>query len=201
MLKNVDNPPSREIRLSAGEKRRADLLDTAKKIFLEKGFNAATVNDILLAAGLSKGGFYHHFKSKDEVLDALRVQYTQRFLEIVEDRVAALPDDALEERFQAWIKAFVDAYYSSYAEHDLLYHSVHSNRSNADRTAIIKSLKRLLEQGSAKGAWSLSSPLFTATIVYSAIHGVVDEAIATRNNEPILLAEQLYTSLKLLLQR
>ncbi|MFU2210231.1 TetR/AcrR family transcriptional regulator [Solidesulfovibrio sp. C21] len=201
MPRNVDNPPHRDIRLSAGEKHRAELLDTAKKIFLEKGFNSATVNDILMAVGLSKGGFYHHFKSKDEVLDALRVQYTKRFLEIVEKRVAAVPDDAMEERFQTWIKAFVDAYYSSYAEHDLFYHSVHSNRANADRTAIIKSLMRLLEQGLAKGAWSLSSPLLTATIMYSAIHGVVDEAIAAQNKEHILLAEHLYTSLKLLLQR
>ncbi len=201
MPRNVDTPPHKEIRRSAGEKHRAELLDTAKKIFLEKGFNAATVNDILMAVGLSKGGFYHHFKSKDDVLDALRVQYTKRFLKIVEERVASVPDDAMEERFQTWIKAFVDAYYSSYAEHDLVYHSVHPNRANADRTAIIKSLMNLLEQGLAKGAWSLSSPLLTATIMYSAIHGVIDEAIAARNKEHILLAEYLYTSLKLLLRR
>lgn len=48
------------------------ILDAAKKVFLEKGYEETTVLDIVEnMGGLTRGAFYHHFKSKEEVLDAL----------------------------------------------------------------------------------------------------------------------------------
>ncbi len=199
MPKKNTMPLNNGVALSAGEKRRAELLDIAQGVFLEKGFEAATINDILAAAALSKGGFYHHFKSKDDVLNALRSRYTQQFLEIVEGRVAALPDTALEEKFKAWITAYVDAYFSSHAVHDLVYHSVHASRANADRLAVTGSLENLLQQGCKQGVWRFSSAAFTATIIYSAIHGLVDDVIADGRGMDHL-AERLHASLRLLLQ-
>ncbi|MEF3696096.1 TetR/AcrR family transcriptional regulator [Desulfolutivibrio sp.] len=186
-------------RTQAKDKRRATLLDTAQTVFLEKGYEATTVNDILDAAGLSKGGFYHHFKSKDDVLDALRVRYTRRFLCTVEARVAALPADAMQERFQEWIRAYLDAYFATYTVHDLVYHSVHWNRSSEDREAVIASVARLLEQGMTQGAWRLAAPKFTATLIYAAIHGMADEAIASRTDNPPEVAQRLHAALRLLL--
>lgn len=50
------------------EDRRTQLLDCAQYLFFTKGFDDTTVTDIMTAAGISKGGFYHHFESKDELL-------------------------------------------------------------------------------------------------------------------------------------
>lgn len=50
------------------EERRTQLLDCAQYLFFSKGFDDTTVTDIMTAAGISKGGFYHHFESKDELL-------------------------------------------------------------------------------------------------------------------------------------
>lgn len=50
--------------------RRAELLGCALTLFFEKGYEATTINDILDRTGLSKGAFYHHFASKEELLDA-----------------------------------------------------------------------------------------------------------------------------------
>lgn len=48
------------------------ILDAALKLFLEKGYEETTVLDIVDGmGGLTRGAFYHHFKSKEEVLDAL----------------------------------------------------------------------------------------------------------------------------------
>lgn len=48
------------------------ILDAALKLFLEKGYEQTTVLDIVAdLGGLTRGAFYHHFKSKEEVLDAL----------------------------------------------------------------------------------------------------------------------------------
>lgn len=50
------------------EERRTQLLDCAQYLFFTKGFDDTTMADILSLAGISKGGFYHHFRSKDELL-------------------------------------------------------------------------------------------------------------------------------------
>ncbi|MGM0303330.1 hypothetical protein IGI66_002995 [Enterococcus sp. AZ048] len=48
------------------------ILDVSMKLFMEKGFEETTVLDIVNnLGGLTRGAFYHHFKSKEEVLDAL----------------------------------------------------------------------------------------------------------------------------------
>ncbi|EPY2306251.1 TetR/AcrR family transcriptional regulator [Clostridium sporogenes] len=48
------------------------ILDVSLKLFLEKGYEHTTIQDIVEALeGLSKGAIYHHFKSKDEIVDAV----------------------------------------------------------------------------------------------------------------------------------
>ncbi|WP_419785348.1 TetR/AcrR family transcriptional regulator [Pseudodesulfovibrio sp.] len=181
------------------ETRRMFLLDTAEAIFLKKGYEAATVNDILEAANLSKGGFYHYFKSKNEVLDALRNRYTRWFLDTVDAKVNAFPPSLADKRFQAWIHAYAETYLSTVALHDLVYHSVHTQKTNEDRIAISRQIEQLLKEGVARGAWTLSSPHLTATIIYSAIHGVMDDAIARNLKNTTAIIEQTSDSLRLLL--
>src|SRR3954471_3253339 len=47
---------------------REKILDSAGKLFRAKGFEAVTVADVMQAAGLTHGGFYGHFKSKDDLI-------------------------------------------------------------------------------------------------------------------------------------
>ncbi|WP_214481133.1 TetR/AcrR family transcriptional regulator [Bacillus sp. SM2101] len=51
------------------------IIQAAFDLFAEKGFEKATVSEIINLAGSSKGGFYHHFKSKDEILEAITSRY------------------------------------------------------------------------------------------------------------------------------
>ncbi|MBO4376633.1 MAG: TetR/AcrR family transcriptional regulator [Lachnospiraceae bacterium] len=53
------------------EERRNEILDVAEKLFIEKGFDAASTNDILAVIGIARGTLYYHFKSKEEILDAI----------------------------------------------------------------------------------------------------------------------------------
>ena len=47
------------------------ILNAAGEVFAQKGFDAATMQDIMEKCGLSKGAIYHHFKSKEEIMQAL----------------------------------------------------------------------------------------------------------------------------------
>jgi AcrR family transcriptional regulator len=50
------------------DERKAEIIDAAVIEFAEKGFEKASMESIAKRANLSKGGVYHHFKSKDEIL-------------------------------------------------------------------------------------------------------------------------------------
>lgn len=50
---------------------REKILNAAGEVFAQKGFDAATMQDITEKSGLSKGAIYHHFKSKEEIMQAL----------------------------------------------------------------------------------------------------------------------------------
>ena len=51
--------------------RRERIIGAAWKLFREKGFAEATINDIINEASISKGTFYYYFRSKDDLLDTL----------------------------------------------------------------------------------------------------------------------------------
>ena len=47
------------------------ILEVSLALFNEKGYEKTTIQDIVNALGMSKGAIYHHFKSKDEIIEAL----------------------------------------------------------------------------------------------------------------------------------
>lgn len=51
--------------------RQAEVLDQALALFLERGYENVSLNDILAASGTSKGAFYHYFPSKEALVTAL----------------------------------------------------------------------------------------------------------------------------------
>ena len=57
--------------MKKGELRRGELLAAAERLFYTKGYEKTSVQDILDATNLSKGGFYHHLDSKLAVLEAI----------------------------------------------------------------------------------------------------------------------------------
>ncbi len=54
-----------------GEKRKQELLQIAYRLFLTKGYEETSVDEIIEEAKIAKGTFYYHFKSKEELLEAL----------------------------------------------------------------------------------------------------------------------------------
>ncbi|MEG0366477.1 MAG: TetR/AcrR family transcriptional regulator [Coprobacillus sp.] len=47
------------------------ILDVSLQLFNEKGYEKTTIADIIVALGMSKGAIYHHFKSKDDIIQAI----------------------------------------------------------------------------------------------------------------------------------
>ncbi|MGY2049024.1 TetR/AcrR family transcriptional regulator [Methylobacterium sp. JK268] len=166
-------------RTKPAEVRRDELMDAAQALFLRKGFAATSVSEIVEDADVAKGTFYLYFKTKDDVLAALRTRFVDGFCERVDAAMAAGHADAAA-RLDAWVRACVDAYLDNVAVHDLVFHQ-HAPSDRAARTGnpVVVRLAALIARGTAEKAWTADHAPLTAVMLFDALHGAVDHAIAT----------------------
>ena len=85
---------------------RQELLRTAARLFQQRGYDATSMNDVAAALKLSKGGLYHHFQSKDEIL----FEIMNHAMEITQDLVIG-PVRRIagaEERLRALIRLHIE---------------------------------------------------------------------------------------------
>lgn len=66
--------------VKAAEVRRNEILDAADELFAQKGFDGTSTQDILEKVGIARGTLYYHFKSKEDIMDALIERYNVRLL-------------------------------------------------------------------------------------------------------------------------
>jgi len=85
--------------------RQAQILETAARLFCEKGFDAASMGDISAAMGLTKAGVYHHIGSKEELLFEIMSYGMDLFESKVLRHVEAIHDPL--ERLRATVKGHV----------------------------------------------------------------------------------------------
>ncbi len=76
---------------------KQELLNAAMELFSEKGYDHASVNAIIEKVGVSKGAFYHYFKSKEDVLEAVVVQYIEKEIQITHTIAENHRLDAIEK--------------------------------------------------------------------------------------------------------
>jgi TetR/AcrR family transcriptional regulator, transcriptional repressor for nem operon len=83
-----------------GAPTRARILDAAERLVLDRGFAGTSVDDVIAAADTTKGGFFHHFPSKQELARALVERYVSADMEILEsamERAERESDDPLDQ--------------------------------------------------------------------------------------------------------
>ena len=85
---------------------RQEILRTAARLFQQRGYDATSMNDVAAALKLSKGGLYHHFQSKDEIL----FEIMNHAMEITQERVIAPVRGIIDpvERLRALIRLHIE---------------------------------------------------------------------------------------------
>ncbi len=82
---------------------RGKLVDAALQLFSTSGYEHATVDDISHEAGYSKGAYYFHFSTKDDILlELLRMWTEERSASLVRDEAAVMSPDQLRETLTAF---------------------------------------------------------------------------------------------------
>ena len=85
---------------SKGEDTRKRILDSAQAMILDHGYAGVSVDQLISSLGLTKGAFFHHFKSKRELARTLIQRYSDEGVQLFSDNLARarkLSDDPLQQ--------------------------------------------------------------------------------------------------------
>lgn len=155
-----------------GEVRRQELLDAARALFVAKGYDNTSINDIIDAVGVSKGALYYYFASKAEILDAIALQETDRIVEITR-RIAADPGlTALEKINRNAVEVQLARAARARARYQITHASGQTN--NAKFAAKMHeyalqvgapALQSIIEQGQHEGVFDAPEPAELAQLI------------------------------------
>jgi TetR/AcrR family transcriptional repressor of nem operon len=160
-------------RTKPAEQRRAELLAAGQAQFLAKGVAATSLDDITGSAGVSKGLFYLYFRSKDDLVLALRDQFSAEFAERV--RAAAAAEKDWAAKLDACVRVGFDYYRDLHDLHDVLFHpAAHSGpRKHQDEgihNLAAEVIREVLAGGVAAGVFEVEDPEATALLCYASMH-------------------------------
>lgn len=171
------NTPQRRGRLSPDE-RRSQILDAAQALFFARGWEAVTIADVLAEVGISKGGFYHHFTAKEDLLDGVVNRFTIRALDAADAARGRTDGDALAQfneflaesnRWKAeqaqQLRFFMDAMLRP--GNELLSHRISDTVADATRPV----LRKILADGAAEGTFDIPDVDLVSETILNLSHG------------------------------
>jgi len=93
-----------------GQATKTKLMDIAERLILNRGFSAMSIDEVIKEAGITKGGFFYHFDSKNSLVYALMQRYRKMEAFIFSDlfkRAEELTSDPLQQML-VFVKLFAE---------------------------------------------------------------------------------------------
>jgi len=154
--------------VKTAEERKNEILDVAEQLFAEKGFDNASTNDIINKIGIARGTLYHHFGSKEEILDAMVERMTRQSI----SRAAAIVADSsmpLLERLSAAVisldlntGAGPEVFEQIHRPQNALLHQKMQERL---LSGVVPLIAKLIEEGNADGTFDSAYPEEAAEMI------------------------------------
>jgi AcrR family transcriptional regulator len=165
--------------------RRAELLTRASTLFIHRGYDNVSLNDLIADAGVSKGAFYHWFPSKDALIAALAERSAHEAFTGVEDAVLRSSGNPLD-RLNAVLQAGFDVKMKMGTPEQLAAMVSLLRPDNAalygrilavEEGLVLPLLTRLISEGVTEGTFDTFDPEGVADMIYG---------LAARTNVKIL---------------
>jgi AcrR family transcriptional regulator len=160
------------------EERKNEILDVAERLFAEKGFDHTSTNDIIHEIGIARGTLYHHFKSKEEILDAIveriRCEKIAQAAAIVADRKVPLLERLTGSVLALNIDSGVGAEVLTQMhqpQNALLHQKVQERVING----VVPLIAQLVEEGNTIGMFDTKYPLDAAEMILVYSYMAFDE--------------------------
>ena len=172
--------------VKSAEERKNEILDVAEQLFAEKGFDNASTNDIIKKIGIARGTLYHHFTSKEEILDAIVDRMTQNGIA----RANAIVSDknvSLQERLTAVILALnisgeveEEVFEQIHKPQNALLHQKMQERL---LSGVVPVIARLIEEGNESGLFESKYPSEAAEMIMIYASVAFDELLDLKPEE------------------
>ena len=178
------------------EERRKEILETAERLFITKGYTKTTVNDILKEIGIAKGTFYHYFKSKEEVMDEIIMRIIKEDVAKAKVIVSNPNIPVLEKLFRVLIEQSP----KSGDVKDKMIEQFHQpNNAEMHQKSLVQSiihlspvLTEILEQGIEEGIFSTSYPQETIELLLSSAQVIFDDGLFQWKPEEMMRRVKAY---------
>lgn len=178
------------------EERRKEILETAERLFLTKGYTKTTVNDILKEIGIAKGTFYHYFKSKEEVMDEIIMRIIKEDVAKAKVIVSNPNIPVLEKLF----RVLMEQSPKSGDVKDKMIEQFHqTNNAEMHQKSLVQSiihlspvLTEILEQGIEEGIFSTSYPQETIELLLSSAQVIFDDGLFQWKPEEMMRRVKAY---------
>ena len=157
------------------EMRRAEIINAAMLLFMEKGYLNTTTQDIVNKVNISRGLLYYHFKNKEDILYCLVEQYSDKLLRRIH-LIAYDEEKNAIEKIRAFIDETIISSESVTDEESELQKTVdlEENRYMIDKLShkLIEKLtiyfERIINQGISEKVFSVKYPVETAEFLMTA---------------------------------
>jgi AcrR family transcriptional regulator len=193
---------SRLTRVEKRELTTSQLLETARKVFLERGYHRATLDDIADAAGYSKGVVYARFATKDELFFALfddwRAQRTAEYSKQPTNhatfeefmRAEARRLSSLRHEHSQWYLLLIEFW--TYAVRDARLRREYVKRHDETAKAVVGMFERASQE---MGVKFKIAPLEIARAGLAMVNGFTLERLADPEGVPETLLESMFAML------
>jgi AcrR family transcriptional regulator len=170
--------PSRSARKPKGEghSRRAEILSAAERIFVELGYEGATIRKIADEVGLSSTALYMHFREKSEILHEIcRQAYEER---LAANRAIIASDAPPETRLRRMAEAYIEFGFQHPNAYRLIYMTRPSEAEDAQSVSrelgaeLFRGFESVVAEVAAEGRLR-GEPRVAAQTLWAGAHGVI----------------------------
>lgn len=151
------------------EERKGELIDTAERLFITKGYDQTAVSDIVKEVNLSQGAFYYYFESKEDVLVAI-LEKNVAVMEIALRQTADRTDLEEAVKLNAMFNQFISATVSGKKIHNYIHQEMNAELHEKLKklrfsARIAQIIAAVISKGVEKGRFNVSRPLETSYLL------------------------------------
>lgn len=160
---------------------RQAILDAAREVFGELGYDNVTVRDIIRRTGLAAGTFYNYYKSKEEVFAALADDGARRFAPVLKGLRARA------DGFEGFVRAAIQAYFGFLAQEHMTWAEkappgdshLHVHGQTPEMAAVYAEVRGAIVEAIARGGPAVD-PDFLAGACIAVAREVGDQMLERR---------------------
>lgn len=158
------------------EQRRREIVAASRDLFLKKGYENTTMQDVMAKLQIAKGTTYHYFKSKVDLLEAVVEDMVAEYISLVEKALKKCQGNALEK-----MRVLIEAGRVASKEPDTIEDlhrpgnmGMHVRLLAVTVTRLAPLYARVIEQGCKEGVFRTEHPLECAEILLAGIQFLTD---------------------------